>query len=96
MGVYGSNSISTNYSSKSDANVNPYTGKAYSSRYFDILAKRQQLPVYDFRDDLIDKVRNNQTIVVEGETGSGTCHFVMLSLKYIPSDPIHYTTLQKW
>ncbi len=51
--------------------VNPWTGKAYSSTYYDILAKRQNLPVYQFLDDLKDKVRRSQVIVVEGETGSG-------------------------
>lgn len=53
------------------SNVNPYTGNPYSSNYYEILKKRQLLPVYEFKDELIDKVQNNQTIVVEGETGSG-------------------------
>ena len=56
---------------KSNRETNPWTGNPYSSRYYDILRKRQQLPVYEFRDELIAKVRDNQVIIVEGETGSG-------------------------
>ncbi|GAB5029941.1 pre-mrna-splicing factor atp-dependent rna helicase-like [Nannochloropsis oceanica] len=51
--------------------VNPYTNRQYSSRYFDILSKRRGLPVYEFLDELLTKVKKNQVIVVEGETGSG-------------------------
>mmetsp|Transcript_37617 Transcript_37617/g.91429 ORF Transcript_37617/g.91429 Transcript_37617/m.91429 type:complete len:723 (-) Transcript_37617:52-2220(-) len=50
---------------------NPWTGRPYSQKYYDILAKRTKLPVYQFRDELIAKVKANQTIIVEGETGSG-------------------------
>jgi pre-mRNA-splicing factor ATP-dependent RNA helicase DHX15/PRP43 len=54
-----------------NSKVNEWTGLPYSSRYYDILKKRQTLPVYEFRDELLRKVRDNQTVVVEGETGSG-------------------------
>lgn len=43
----------------------------FSARYYDILKKRQALPVYEFKDELLRKVKENQTIIVEGETGSG-------------------------
>lgn len=55
----------------SDATINYWTKQPFSSRYYDILAKRQQLPVYEFKDELEQKVRDNQVIIVEGETGSG-------------------------
>lgn len=51
--------------------TNPWTGRPYSQKYYDILKKRTTLPVYQFRDELISKVKENQTIIVEGETGSG-------------------------
>jgi HrpA-like RNA helicase len=35
------------------------------------LEKRRLLPVYQFKNDLIEAVRKNQFVVVEGETGSG-------------------------
>ncbi|TFJ87523.1 hypothetical protein NSK_000874 [Nannochloropsis salina CCMP1776] len=51
--------------------INPHTNRPYSSKYHDILAKRRNLPVYEFLDDLLAKVKKNQVVVVEGETGSG-------------------------
>ena len=54
-----------------DEDCNPWTGYDYSSRYYDILEKRKKLPVYEFKDELEQKVRDNQVIIVEGETGSG-------------------------
>eukprot|EP00605_Chrysophyceae_sp_TOSAG23-4_P001956 GSChrysophyteH1.ASY1.ANO1.2167.1 assembled CDS len=52
-------------------NANYWTGKPFSGRYFDILKKRKELPVYEFKDELIRKVKENQVIIIEGETGSG-------------------------
>lgn len=53
------------------AGVNPLNGRPFTARYYEILKVRQQLPVYQFIGELTKKVRENQTIVVEGETGSG-------------------------
>lgn len=54
-----------------DDSINPWTGVKYSSKYYSILEKRQKLPVYQFKDELIDTVQKNQFVVIEGETGSG-------------------------
>ena len=51
--------------------VNPWTGKAYSSRYQSILQTRLKLPVYKFQSKLLEAVAANQIVVIEGETGSG-------------------------
>jgi pre-mRNA-splicing factor ATP-dependent RNA helicase DHX15/PRP43 len=51
--------------------LNPWTGKPYSARYYSILETRQKLPVYHFKDKLTNAIKDNQIIVVEGETGSG-------------------------
>eukprot|EP00752_Nemacystus_decipiens_P013009 g11509.t1 len=56
---------------KRNLGINPFTGAPYSRKYYDILEKRVKLPVHQFLDDLMEKVKNNQTVVVEGETGSG-------------------------
>jgi pre-mRNA-splicing factor ATP-dependent RNA helicase DHX15/PRP43 len=56
---------------KESEDFNYWTRRAYSSRYYDILAKRKQLPVYEFKADLEKKVSENQIIIIEGETGSG-------------------------
>jgi len=50
---------------------NPLTGKPYSSRFFQILDKRQQLPCWDMRDEVVQMVRGHQSSVLIGETGSG-------------------------
>jgi pre-mRNA-splicing factor ATP-dependent RNA helicase DHX15/PRP43 len=56
---------------KDEGGFNPWTGRPYSQRYFSILKTRANLPVYQFKDELIKKVLENQCVVVEGETGSG-------------------------
>lgn len=53
------------------AGVNPMTGRPFSQRYYDILAKRKTLPVYEFRDQFTQMVTDNQVLVLVGETGSG-------------------------
>jgi len=51
--------------------MNPYTGRPYSQRYYDILSKRVGLPVYEHKAEVIKAVRENQIVVLVGETGSG-------------------------
>ncbi|KAJ1634885.1 P-loop containing nucleoside triphosphate hydrolase protein [Pavlovales sp. CCMP2436] len=53
------------------ATINPYTGRPYSQRYFEILSKRKQLPVWEQKADFLNMLKKNQTIVLVGETGSG-------------------------
>jgi pre-mRNA-splicing factor ATP-dependent RNA helicase DHX15/PRP43 len=65
------NNIDSNNDTSNKQKLNPWTGKKYSTKYYNILAKRQLLPVYQFKDKLIETIKNNQFVVVEGETGSG-------------------------
>lgn len=51
--------------------INPWTGEEYSDKYQILLKQRRNLPVYQFKEDLLSAVKNNQVVVVEGETGSG-------------------------
>lgn len=51
--------------------VNPWTNVGYSEKYYSILEKRLKLPVYQFKEKLLEAVDQNQIVVVEGETGSG-------------------------
>jgi len=51
--------------------MNPLTGKVYSNNYYKILEKRVNLPVYEFKDKFTQTVRDNQIVVLVGETGSG-------------------------
>ncbi|WIA09143.1 hypothetical protein OEZ85_008554 [Tetradesmus obliquus] len=51
--------------------INPYTGKTYSQRYYDILSKRTGLPVWQAKDDFVNMINSHQTTILVGETGSG-------------------------
>ena len=51
--------------------TNPYTNRPYSREYFKILKQRKKLPVFDFKDRIIESVRNNKVTIIEGSTGSG-------------------------
>ncbi|SCU99557.1 LANO_0F02278g1_1 [Lachancea nothofagi CBS 11611] len=50
---------------------NPFTGGAFTPRYFDILKIRRELPVYAQRDEFLRIYQENQIMVFVGETGSG-------------------------
>ena len=50
---------------------NPLTGKAFTTRYYDILEVRKKLPVYEFLDKFEEVLKKHQVVVVEGNTGSG-------------------------
>ena len=56
---------------KQKSETNRWTGAPYSDRYYKILKGREALPVYLFKDKLLEAVQSNQVVVVEGETGSG-------------------------
>ena len=50
---------------------NPWTGKPFSPRFYDILEKRKTLPAWHAHDEVIGLVLKNQVIILQGETGSG-------------------------
>ena len=52
-----------------EGGINPWTNRPYSARYHTILETRLKLPVYQFKDQLLKAVEENQIVVVEGETG---------------------------
>ncbi|KRX06739.1 P-loop containing nucleoside triphosphate hydrolase [Pseudocohnilembus persalinus] len=56
---------------KNKVNLNPFTQKPYSKKYYDILETRQKLPAFDAKDALFQLVNENQVIILQGETGSG-------------------------
>jgi hypothetical protein len=63
--------FSEGMSAASASGINPLNGRPFSQRYYDILAKRKTLPVYEFRDQFAQMVTDNQVLVLVGETGSG-------------------------
>mmetsp|Transcript_5812 Transcript_5812/g.14740 ORF Transcript_5812/g.14740 Transcript_5812/m.14740 type:complete len:487 (-) Transcript_5812:1182-2642(-) len=51
--------------------VNRHTGRPHSAKYFEILKKRRDLPVWQQQKDFIQMLAANQTLILVGETGSG-------------------------
>ncbi|EEH06598.1 pre-mRNA-splicing factor [Histoplasma capsulatum G186AR] len=51
--------------------LNPFNGKALSSKYFSILKTRRDLPVHAQRDEFLQLYQKSQILVFVGETGSG-------------------------
>lgn len=51
--------------------ANPFNGRPYSQRFWDLLRKRMGLPVWEYRQKFLELLDKNQCIVLVGETGSG-------------------------
>lgn len=51
--------------------VNRWNGRPYTARYFEILEKRRTLPVWQQKEEFLRSLRDNQTLILVGETGSG-------------------------
>ncbi|MFS7976214.1 putative RNA helicase [Helianthus anomalus] len=51
--------------------VNKWNGRPYSQRYYDILEKRKTLPVWHQKEEFLKALKENQTLILVGETGSG-------------------------
>jgi len=64
-------SMESEYLDETSSDINVITGKPYSDRFFEILKVRKGLPVYSQRLEFREKLKNNQALVLVGETGSG-------------------------
>ncbi|CAN6468953.1 unnamed protein product [Victoria cruziana] len=51
--------------------VNRWTGRRLSFRYYELLEKRKTLPVWQQRQEFMEALERNQTLILVGETGSG-------------------------
>merc|ERR1740138_353029 len=66
------NIVTTNTNKKEvGAFYNPLTGRPFSHRYFEILKNRQNLPVWQAKEQFIKLLNEHKTMVLIGETGSG-------------------------
>lgn len=54
-----------------DCGMNKWNGKPYSAKYYEILEKRRTLPVWLQKEEFLKTLKDNQTIILVGETGSG-------------------------
>jgi pre-mRNA-splicing factor ATP-dependent RNA helicase DHX15/PRP43 len=66
---YFNNSNKSNETSNS--NINRFTMQNYSHQYLELLKKRRQLPVWEYKDAFMATLQKNQVTVLVGETGSG-------------------------
>lgn len=51
--------------------INHWNGRAFTKQYFDILEKRKALPVWEQKESFLKIFKENQVIILQGETGSG-------------------------
>jgi len=51
--------------------INRWNRKPYSQRYYEILEKRKTLPVWHQKQDFLQVLKDNQILILVGETGSG-------------------------
>eukprot|EP00005_Dracoamoeba_jomungandri_P006061 CAMPEP_0174261780 /NCGR_PEP_ID=MMETSP0439-20130205/12156_1 /TAXON_ID=0 /ORGANISM="Stereomyxa ramosa, Strain Chinc5" /LENGTH=554 /DNA_ID=CAMNT_0015346343 /DNA_START=17 /DNA_END=1678 /DNA_ORIENTATION=+ len=56
---------------RNKVSTNPYSGRPYSRRYYEILEKRKTLPVHEQKEQFLQLMKNNQVLILVGETGSG-------------------------
>lgn len=52
-----------------DDGVNRYTGNVLSDRYYEILTKRKTLPVWLQKQEFIETLRTNQTMISRRRDG---------------------------
>ncbi|XP_011040915.1 PREDICTED: probable pre-mRNA-splicing factor ATP-dependent RNA helicase [Populus euphratica] len=66
-----SNGAMNNNNNEGSSSINRWNGKPYSQRYYEILEKRKNLPVWHQKEDFLQVLKRNQVLVLVGETGSG-------------------------
>lgn len=70
-GTNNSSSSGSSSTSGTNSNINRYNLRPYSQRYHQLHKKSVTLPVYEYRDEFMRLLEQNQCIVLVGETGSG-------------------------
>jgi HrpA-like RNA helicase len=55
-----------------------------------MLCSRNSLPIFAVKTHVVDQIRNNEVVVISGETGSGKTTQVMVSFFPILSRGFHY------
>ena len=64
--------LDSNLSSESNgSNVAPLSAKAKAKQHAKLTKQRRDLPIFTARTELISSFRENSTVIIVGETGSG-------------------------
>jgi HrpA-like RNA helicase len=67
-GGFSSISMNNNFGVKG---LNPYNLKEFSANYHSLLEIRRKLPAWEAKKQLEKLLKEHQTIIIQGETGSG-------------------------
>lgn len=51
--------------------INPWNGRPYSAKFYEILEKRKTLPVWQQKEEFLKALKESQSLILVGETGSG-------------------------
>ncbi|KAK6019969.1 hypothetical protein OSTOST_14383 [Ostertagia ostertagi] len=51
--------------------MNPINGRPYSEKYWQILEKRRQLPIFEHKETFMKMLNDNQCVLVVGDRGTG-------------------------
>jgi len=61
---------------QSTSRSNPLNNQAYTAKYYDILRKRLQLPVWEYKNVFMETLQSNKVTVLVGETGEKASFFI--------------------
>lgn len=51
--------------------IKKFTSKIKEAKYQSMLNVRKSLPAHEFKDAIVDEIKNNQVVIISGETGCG-------------------------
>eukprot|EP01133_Synstelium_polycarpum_P018017 gene18017-21505_t len=71
MGANKKKSKNNNSNNNNDNKIIENNNNDDNAEYYEILETRKNLPVYEQKEEFIQKMRDNQVIILVGETGSG-------------------------
>jgi HrpA-like RNA helicase len=71
------------------ATINPLNGKSFSPKYYHMLERRRQLPVWTMKEEFICELARRQVVVLHGDApGSGKT--TQVCLQVMKSNPVHF------